>query len=184
MPYAAVLDANVLHPIVTTEVLLRLADRGLFRPVWSREILEETRKSLERRGLSAAKIQQRLDVMESHFPDAMADDIARFIPAVPEAVEADDRHVVAAALAGKADAIVTNNLDDFPWDAVRSLSIDVQSLDAFLLNQWTLDPEAVREVFSELEMDLREPPMSIEGLLEALEQHAPEFTNVMRKVLV
>jgi hypothetical protein len=32
MPYAAVLDANVLHPIMTTQVLLRVADRGLFRP--------------------------------------------------------------------------------------------------------------------------------------------------------
>lgn len=83
MPYAAVLDANVLHPIVTTEVLLRLADRGLFRPVWSREILDEVRESLERRNLGPAKIERRLDVMESYFPDAMADDIARLLPAVP-----------------------------------------------------------------------------------------------------
>lgn len=49
MPYAALLDANVLHPIMTTQVLLRLADRGLFRPIWSREILDEVRESLERR---------------------------------------------------------------------------------------------------------------------------------------
>lgn len=153
MPYAAVLDANVLHPIVTTEVLLRLADRGLFRPVWNREILDEVRESLERRNLGPAKIERRLDVMESYFPDAMADDIARLLPAVPNAIDADDRHVVAAALAGKADVIVTNNLDDFPADAVATLSIDVQSLDTFLLNQWTLDPEAVRDVFDELERE-------------------------------
>lgn len=183
MPYAAVLDANVLHPIVTTEVLLRLADRGLFRPVWSREILDEVRESLERRALSPEKVQRRLDVMESHFPDAMADDIGRFLSAVPSAIEEHDRHVVAAALAGQADAIVTNNVDDFPADAVATLSIDVQSLDTFLLNQWTLDPEAVRDVFDELERDLRRPPMSMADLFDALEQHAPNFTDVMREEL-
>lgn len=41
MPYAATLDANVLHPQITTDLLLRLGDRGLFRMVWSREILDE-----------------------------------------------------------------------------------------------------------------------------------------------
>lgn len=180
MPYAAVLDANVLHPIMTTQVLLRLADRGLFRPIWSREILDEVRESLERRGIDPAKVERRINVMESHYPDAMAQDVERFHSAVPDEVEADDRHVVAAALAGKADGIVTNDVDDIPADAVSTLSIDVQSLDSFLLNQLTLDPDAVWEVFAEIEADMHRPPMTIDDVLGALDQHAPGFVAAMR----
>ena len=180
MPYAAVLDANVLHPIMTTQVLLRLADRGLFRPIWSREILDEVQESLERRGIDSGKIERRISVMEAHYPEAMAEDVGRFLSAVPDAVEADDRHVVAAALAGKADAIVTNDLDDIPPDALSELSIEVQSLDSFLLNQLTLDPDAVYEVFAEIEDDLRRPPMTIDDVVNALGQHAPDFAVAMR----
>lgn len=184
MLYAAVLDANVLHPIVTTEILLRLADRGLFRPVWSREILDEVQRSLERRGRDPAKIERRIRVMETYFPDSMAEDVARFLPAVPEQVEHGDRHVVAAALAGKADAIVTNNLDDFPAGAVAALAIEIQSLDAFLLNQWSLDPAAVREVLAEIEQDLRQPPMTLVDVLDGLALHAPEFASILRRELL
>lgn len=180
MPYAAVLDANVLHPIMTTQVLLRLADRGLFRPIWSREILDEVQESLERRGIDPAKIERRINVMEAHYPDAMAEDVVRFLSAVPDEVEADDRHVVAAALAGKADAIVTNDIGDIPAGALTALSIDVQSLDTFLLNQLTLDPDAVHGVFAEIEEDLRRPPMTIAEVLDAVEQHAPDFAAAMR----
>ena len=106
MPYAAVLDANVLHPIMTTQVLLRLADRGLFRPIWSRQILDEVQESLGRRGIDPANVKRRIDIMETHYPEAMAEDVELFISAVPDAVHPDDCHVVAAALAAKADAIV------------------------------------------------------------------------------
>ncbi len=183
MPYAAVLDANVLHPIITTEVLLRLADRGLFRPVWSAEILDEVRESLERRDLDPAKIRRRIDVMAAHFDEAMVENVARYLSAVPEGVDEGDRHVVAAAIAAKADAIVTNNVDDIPGDVVAVLNIEVQSLDAFLLNQWTLDATTVRQVFAELGDDLRRPPITLDDVLAALEQHAPEFSAVMRSEL-
>lgn len=184
MPYAATLDANVLHPIVTTEVLLRLADRGFFRPIWSHEILDEVRESLVRRGLDPLKIERRIAVMDDHFPEALMEDIDRFLEAVPDQVEADDRHVVAAALAGKADAIVTNDLEDFPPDALAALNLEVQSLDEFLLNQWTLDADAVTQVLRELEEDLRRPPMTLADVFNALEQHAPEFVDVLRQELV
>lgn len=180
MPYVAVLDANVLHPIMTTQVLLRLADRGLFRPIWSREILEEVRESLERRGFDPTKIERRISSMETQYPEAMTEGVERFLSAVPEDVEAGDRHVVAAALAGKGDAVVTNDIDDFPVDALTALSIEVQSLDTFLLNQLTLDPDAVIEVFAEIEDDLHKPPMTVNDVLDALEQHAPDFAAAMR----
>jgi hypothetical protein len=41
--YVAVLDADVLHPYILVDLLLRLAERRLFRPAWTEEILTEVR---------------------------------------------------------------------------------------------------------------------------------------------
>lgn len=109
MPYAATLDANILHPHITADLLLRLAEHGLFRIVWSAEILAEVHDSLVRRGLDAQRIGRRVQMMRHAFPEADIGDIAPFLGGVPSEVENEDRHVVAAALAGKADAVVTNN---------------------------------------------------------------------------
>ena len=54
----------------------------------------------------------------------------------------DDRHVVAAAWAGRADVIVTDNLADFPSDALPT-PLFRQSLDAFLLDTLDLYPAQV-----------------------------------------
>ncbi len=180
MPYAATLDANVLHPHITVDLLLRLSDRGMFRVVWSRQILDEVHDSIVRRGFDPDRIRQRIAMMERHFPEAMAEGIDRFIPAVPDVVAPGDRHVVAAALAARADAIVTNDLGDFPANELGDLGLDVQSLDGFLLNQWTLDSEAVTQVLEEMEQDRNRPPKTIPELLDALEHHAPDFAAAVR----
>ena len=38
----------------------------------------------------------------------------------------DDRHVLAAAITGRCDVIVTQNLADFPAEALAPFGIDVQ----------------------------------------------------------
>ena len=53
-----------------------------------------------------------------------------------------DRHVVAAARAGRADVIVTDNLADFPPQALPA-PLTRQSLDDFLLDSLDLHPGPV-----------------------------------------
>lgn len=183
MPYAATLDANVLHPHITADLLLRLGERGLFRVVWSTEILAEVHDSLVRRGFDAPRIGRRIQMMRQAFPDAEVGDIAPFLGGVPSEVESGDRHVVAAALAAKADAVVTNNLGHFPAGVLSQLGLDVQSLDGFLLNQWALDPLTVIDVLLEMEEDRGRPPRTVPELLAALEPHAPEFVDAVRKAV-
>jgi predicted nucleic acid-binding protein len=180
MPYAATLDANVLHPHIVADIILRLCERGMFRVVWSREILDELERSLVRRGLDAGRIRRRIALMEAHFPEAMANPAAH-LQSVPDAVDSGDRHVVAAALAGRADGIVTENDAHFPSEAMDSLGLDLQSVDDFLLNQWTLDPAAVIAVLIEMEHDRNRPPRSVAELLEALDVHAPAFVRAVRE---
>ncbi len=181
MAYVAVLDADVLHPHITVDLLLRLAERRLFQPAWSEEILEEVRRSLIRRGIDSPRVDHRLGLMREHFPEAMTSHVARFLSAVPAAVDAGDHHVVAAALAARADAIVTRNVRDFAASDLIELGIEVQSLDAFLLNQWSLDADVVAEVIGEMEQDRTRPPKTVEELLAALAPMAPSFADTVRR---
>lgn len=155
------LDADGLHPHISVDLLLRLAERRVYRPAWSEEILTEVRDSLLRPGIDAAKVDRRLDKMRDAFPEAMTSQIGRFLSAVPTSVDAGDRHVVAAALAARAEAIVTRNVSDFAPADLFEHGIEVQSLDAFLVNQWTLDPEVVRDALREMEEDRTRPPRTV-----------------------
>jgi hypothetical protein len=162
--YVAVLDADVLHPQISVDILLRLAERRLFRPAWSEEILREVRESLVRRGINPARVDRRIKDMRDAFPEAMTDRVEPFLPVVPAEVDEGDRHVAAAALAARADAIVTRNISDFAPDELFAIGIEVQSLDAFLLNQWTLDADVVLDVLGEMERDRVRPPRTLEEL--------------------
>lgn len=85
MAYVALLDASVLHPWVVCDILLRLAERGLYRPAWSSQILDEVVDSLtERKPEHAERFQQRRERMEAAFAEAMAERPERFLNAVPK----------------------------------------------------------------------------------------------------
>jgi hypothetical protein len=178
--YVAVLDADVLHPYISVDLLLRLAERRLFRPAWTEEILSEVRESLIRRGLEAARVDHRLQAMRDNFPEAMTGQVGRYLAVIPEEVDEGDRHVAAGALAARADAIVTRNISDFAPEDMFALGIEVQSLDAFLLNQWTLDADVVIDVLGEMERDRVRSPRTLKELLDALEPLAPTFAASVR----
>src|SRR6266508_5421219 len=127
-------------------MLLRLAERGLYRPAWSAEILDELVSSLiERKPEHAERFQRRRERMEAAFAEAMAARPERFLSAVPDEVDAGDRHVVAAALAAQADVVVTNNVRHFAPERLAESGLLVQTADEFLVHQWWLDPDAVTE---------------------------------------
>lgn len=76
--------------------------------------------------------------METAFPDALVTGWEPLVATV-QLPDPDDRHVVAAAWAGRADVIVTDNLADFPPDALPA-PLFRQSLDDFLLDSLDLYP--------------------------------------------
>jgi predicted nucleic acid-binding protein len=145
----ALLDTCVLVPSRARDVLLEIASTGVYRPLWSTEILAELNRTLRhllaKRGVSAEEIDAYLTrlfrQMRITFPDALVADWEELVPAI-HLPDPDDRHVVAAAWAGRADIIVTGNLADFPPAALPA-SIIRQSLDDFLLDTFDLHPGQV-----------------------------------------
>ncbi len=182
MAYAAVLDADVLHPYITADLLLRLAERRLFRPVWNDRILEEVLAAWS--GADSTRLESRVGSRRCarRSQKRMATEVEPFFGAVPAAVHPKDRHVVAAALVARADGIVTRNLGDFPAHAIASVGLEVQSLDEFLLNQLTLDESVVIDVFAEIEIDRTRPPRTLDEMLGALDGLAPVFAARVRQV--
>ena len=129
MAATAVLDANVLLPIALADVLLNLADDGHYRPLWTDRILTETERAAV--SIGRGDIGKRIKVMSSYFPQAM---VRGWEPLVDELElpDPDDRHVLAAAIVGKADVIVTDNRKDFPSSRLPP-GLRVLSADEFLL---------------------------------------------------
>ncbi len=182
MAYVALLDASVLHPWVVCELLLRLAERGLYRPAWSAEILDELVGSLIRRQPEhEERFRRRRERMEAAFAEAMTHQPGRFMTAVPDEVDAGDRHVVAAAFAARADVIVTNNVRHFAPDRLAKVGLLVHTADEFLVHQWWLDPAGVLDELAAMAASTNWPSLTAAQVLESLRRFAPEFVNLVER---
>ena len=176
MAFVALLDANALYPAYLRDALLRLAEAEIYQVRWSRQILDEmARNVLENHpDLPEERIERLVRTMERAFPEAMVTGHESLIPSMTN--DPKDRHVMAAAVRGGADVIVTSNVRDFPSEACEPYDLDVQTPDEFLQYQWEMgDPDFLLEVFEDWASHLKNPPLTLEELLERLARVAPNF---------
>jgi predicted nucleic acid-binding protein len=169
--YAAVLDSCVLVPNALCDTMLRMAEAGFFRPLWSARILDEVRYAVHRvhPEIPLDRIQRRLDAMDSAFDDASVSGWEG-VTAGLDLPDPDDRHVLAAAIAGGGQAIVTFNLKDFPPTALAPTGIETRHPDEFLLDQLDLRPSVALEVMQQQAADMVRPASDLAGLLSRLER--------------
>ena len=105
--------------------MLRLAVTNLLRLRWSAEVQEGWRRSLiAARPELTDKLGRTRELMEKAVPDAEVTGHQDLIPSL-DLPDPDDRHVLAAAIIGCADVVVTLNLRDFPGSR-RPLEIEAQ----------------------------------------------------------
>ena len=137
------LDTCALVPGSVRKILLEAASADLFIPLWSDKIFEEWQfvasKSSEQDS-EAIKIEILLikdKWRNSLVPRDRALEDTLFLP------DADDRHVLAAALVGKADVLLTNNLKDFPERILSEYGLTRKSIDSFLWELFTQEPELI-----------------------------------------
>ena len=181
MAFRAVVDACALYPLSLRDSLLRLAAAELFDIYWSDRILEEVATNLQKRGVaSEAQATRLIEHMKAAFPASAIPE--EQIAQLEEAMTNDekDRHVLAAAVAAGAEALVTFNLADFAVEACAPLGIDPIHPDEFLLILDAISPAAIEAVLAQQAVDLRNPPMSLADLLTSLERATPKFAQAVR----
>lgn len=162
----AVLDACVLYPTVLRQILLGTARAGLIRPLWSARILEEWRRTAERLapgdGIFASGEMAR---MRATWPDAeiAADPTTEAALWLPDP---SDIHVLATAIDGGADAIITLNLRDFPPRELVGYGLAARHPDAILHALWQSHPD------------------QISGIVDATYEAARPYTDLTLRALL
>jgi hypothetical protein len=139
----ALLDACVLVPDALRRIVLNAAAEGLFTPLWSARIIGEWQHAAARRGPeAAARAAEAWLAIQAAFPDAT-------VPPAPE-IEArlhlpdpGDCHVLAAAIAGGAAAVVTLNRADFPTRMLAAHGLSRRDPDGLLWELRSLAPAVV-----------------------------------------
>jgi predicted nucleic acid-binding protein len=181
-PAAALLDANVLYPALLRNVLMYLAMHELYRPLWSEAIHVEWMTALRREhpDVTDRQAARTKRLMNENMPDATVTGYEKLIPGLV-LPDANDRLVLAAAIHGGANVIVTRNLKHFPAKALKPHGVSAQSPDAFVADLIGCDTDAVVTALAELRSQLKAPPYSVDDLLAGLErQKMPKTVALLR----
>jgi hypothetical protein len=176
--YTALLDACVLFPVAVCDSLLSVATTGSFAPKWTRQIEDEWMRSLaQKSGRPLASLLARRDAMRQAAADWEVPAAAwqRIAPGL-QLADPDDVHVLAAAIAGHADCIVTANLKDFPEAMLAPFSLQAIHPDEFLVAQLDLAPLEVLAAFKEQRARQKTPAMTPAAFADALERNALVLT--------
>lgn len=179
--YCVVLDACVLMPMPLCDTLLRSAEEpSFFRIAWSDHILNEVRKGLAgpKFGYSAKQVERRIDAMNAAFHEALTVFPPDLIDSVHGLLDPDDLHVVALAIHAQANTIVTDNVRDFPAEALLRHNLTVNSADDFLVHQYHLDPQIMLEKLDRQAAGIR---MQRVDILQLLQRSAPIFCELCTK---
>ncbi len=163
------IDACVLYPTVMREVLLGIARAGLFQARWSDRVLEEWARATRKLGPEAEIFARgEIAALEIDFPDAR-------ITVPPEAgrrfhlPDPDDVHVLAAAVVGSCDGIMTVNNKDFPRGALSDEGLARFNPDEFCCRMFDEAPDVVRAV-AEAVLDraraMSDPDWTMRGLMK------------------
>ena len=107
------------------------------------------------------------DLMNAVLPTAMVTGYEAVIPSI-ELPDANDRHVVAAAVAARASVIVTWNVRDFPASELRRYRLRTQTPDVFLVDLFDQIPDVIVQTTGRARRNLRQSKVSAEEFLDAL----------------
>ena len=140
------IDANVLFPTVMREVVLGVAGQGLFQPLWSPRILEEWARAAARIGpMAEAQARGEIAQLGAAWPRALV----RHPPELEARLWLPDPggvHVLAAAIHGSADIIMTVNAKDFPRNILAEEGLSRVDPDSYLQHCAQASPDEVVRV--------------------------------------
>lgn len=175
----AVLDADVLVPILSCDLLLSAFDHDLYQPAVTNKILDEAGTNLRQKfpKLEPAAVERRVAQMRValalHIHPAGAD------TAAVDPVNPKDRHVASVAIDTHADVVVTN--DRRLRRELRDLSPPVKAVtaDDFTVALSESDPDGMNAVIGSMVAKRRHPVITRDELLTSLR---PGFPGLVQRL--
>lgn len=181
--FKAVLDTNVIFPIVVRDLLFWFAYYELYTPKWSSNIFDEWKDVMIRKGIPKVEAEKRVNKANLAFPDALVLNYDVLIDKL-DLPDEKDRHVLAAAIKTNANVIVTNNLVDFPNAYLETFGLKAKSADDFLTDIIDLNHDTAVKAFQELVLHKINPEMDEYQILESFRKNGlAETANYLHSLL-
>lgn len=166
-PISVIYDANILYPAPLRDLFIRLAHAGLVRAKWTDAIHEEWIRNVLKNNpaLSIHQLTRTRTLMNAAVRDCLVTGYESLVESL-SLPDPNDRHVLAAAIHASAPVIVTFNLKDFPKAKLGPFKIEARHPDDFLVSLLDAQTELVCSAVKRQRESLRNPPKSVEELLE------------------
>ncbi|WP_417529041.1 PIN domain-containing protein [Marinomonas shanghaiensis] len=182
--YPVILDACVLYPAPLRSYLMYLASTGLFRARWSEQIHDEWIRNVlkNRPDMDINTLQRTRKLMDANVPDALVSGHESLINSLT-LPDAGDRHVLAAAIQGHTEGIITFNLKDFPIEQLEPFGISAIHPDEFLSDMFELDAASCLLAAQRHRSALKNPTLTPDEYLNCLlKQRLPAFVSVLKRL--
>jgi hypothetical protein len=170
-PPIVVYDACVLYPFHLRNLLVQCAVDRLVDARWTDEIHNEWIRNLSAndRTIPVSHLYAARDLMNTALPTAAVTGYEGILPSIV-LPDADDRHVVAAAVAARASVIITWNVRDFPAVELRKHRLQKLTPDMLLTRLYDQIPDAMIAAVARARRNLRQSKMPAAEFLLALQR--------------
>lgn len=159
----------MLYPAPVRDLLIETANTHVYRARWSNHIHDEWIAAVLKTNskATAEALARTRALMDETVPDAL---ITGYESLIASLVLPDphDRHVLAAAIVGRADVIVTANLKHFPEVVLAPYGIEAQHPDEFLMHQRDLSHERFLKSVKRIRSRLVNPPLTADQYIDSL----------------
>ena len=169
--FTVLVDACSLFSPLTRNLLLSLAEGEFFRLRWSARILDEVVRAIARsyaqKGADDGEERavRARSAMERAFEEAAVTGYEELLSGLGELPDANDAHVIAAAVKTRASVIVTENLRDFPERVLKPLDLQAKRADEFIADTMDLDIGRAIPIVRHMRERLNSPERTPEALL-------------------
>jgi len=165
----AVLDACVLYPPSLRDLLMWLATVRIYEPRFTEEIHAEWMRNVlaDNPEATPAQLDRTRRLMNQVIADAVVCGYEACIPTLT-LPDANDRHVLAAAIEAEAAVIVTFNLSDFPAAILQPLGIRAAHPDHFLCALFDDETDLFLRAVQAHRASLRNPPKTTNAYIDTL----------------
>ncbi|GAA0412272.1 hypothetical protein Acor_16350 [Acrocarpospora corrugata] len=153
-------DTNVLFPFSLMDLMLALSEDAVHTVIWSDHLLDEWERVIVREQRRSAPSATRIcAVIREFFADSrVSEDAYKLLVEQMEGRDPDDRYHMAAAIAGRAQTLVTWNRADFPAKFLARFGLTVTDPDTYLCSLLSQSPREVVDVLGRMSAGKRRPP--------------------------